>query len=391
MISFEKAYEIVTNTDLGTGTEIIPFTESVNRVLAGPVVSDIDLPPFNRAAVDGFAVRQADLGNDLDIIETIPAGYEPLNVIGLNQCSRIMTGGLVPEGSDCVIMVEDTEQLPTGRIRFTGTLRGTNISIKAEDVKTGDVVLSPGKVIKPQDIGIMAATGQTMVSVAKKPWVGVISSGSELVEPGEKPSPSKIRNSNSYQLMHQVARAGGSGRYYGIAKDDEEVTFSIVQKALSENDIIIITGGVSMGEFDFIPSVLQRAGVVIQFSRVAVQPGKPTTYGIHEDTLVFGLPGNPVSSFLIFELLVRPLIGKMTSSGWTPLTLKLQMKERYSRRSFERMALIPVMLTPEGMVSPVEYHGSAHLTSLSNAWGIVSLPIGLKNIEKGETVSVRQI
>ncbi|MBN1108752.1 MAG: molybdopterin molybdotransferase MoeA [Bacteroidales bacterium] len=392
MIPFEKALEIVTGTECRRMTkETIPFTESLNRVLYSPVVSDTDLPPFNKAAMDGFAARKTDLGNDLDIIETIPAGYTPRQRIGVNQCSRIMTGGVVPEGADCVVEVELTEQLPTGRIRITGTVRGTNISSRAEDVKNGDVVLNPGKVIRPQDIGIMAATGQTRIEVSKKPWTGIISTGSELVEPGETPSASGIRNSNSYQLIHQTYVAGGTARYYGIAKDDEAVTFSVLQKALSENDIVIITGGVSMGDFDFVPSVMERAGVKILFSGVAVKPGKPTTFGIHENAILFGLPGNPVSSFMLFELMVRPVICKMLGSNWKPLTLKLPMKEGVSRKYTERMALIPVKLTPDGMALPVEYHGSGHLTALTDTWGIVTLPVGTKTIEKGELVSVRQI
>jgi len=392
MIPFEKALEIVTETDCRRmGTEKIPFTESLNRVISVPVFSDTDLPPYDKAAMDGFAARKSDLGNDLDIIETIPAGYTPLKKTGVNQCSRIMTGAVVPEGADCVVEVELTEQLPSGRIRVTGAVRGSNISFRAEDIKKGDVVLNPGKIIRPQDIGIMAATGQTRVEVSKKPWIGIISTGSELVEPGENPSPSGIRNSNSYQLIHQVSLAGGVARYYGIAKDDEALTFSMVEQALSENDMVLITGGVSMGDFDFVPSVLEKAGVKILFSSVAVKPGKPTTFGIHESAILFGLPGNPVSAFMLFELMVRPLICKMLGSDWKPLTLNLPMKEGFSRKYTERMTLIPVSITPDGMALPVEYHGSGHLTALANTWGIVMLPVGARTIEKGELVSVRQI
>jgi molybdopterin molybdotransferase len=349
------------------------------------------MPPFNKSAMDGFAAREEDLSNELEVIETIPAGKEPLKRIGKNQCSRIMTGGVVPEGSDCVIIVEETEETASGRIRFTGILKGSNIALKAEDVKKGDTVLEPGRIISPQDIGIMAAVGNTMVTVGRKPRVGVISSGSELVEPYQEPSVSGIRNSNSYQLMPQIERAGGIGRYYGIARDDEEMTFGLVQAAVSENEIVIITGGVSMGYFDFVPEVLQRAGVTILFSRVAVQPGKPTTFGLHEEAVVFGLPGNPVSSFLLFELLVRPLICKISGMIWKPLTLEFPLMEKFSRRSSDRMALIPVELTAGGMARPVEYHGSAHLTALNRAWGIISVPVGTETIEKGEIVSVRQI
>lgn len=391
MIPFEKAHDIVMNSVFSTGTEIVSFTDSLNRVLAVQVTSDMDMPPFNKASVDGFAIRKSDINNDLEIIETIPAGKFPEKYISKNQCSRIMTGAPVPEGADCVIMVEETEMLPSGKLKFKGTFTKENIAHRAEDVRKGDVVLEPGRIIRPQDIAVMASAGHTSVTVGKMPRTGVISSGSELVEPHDIPGRSQIRNSNSFQLMAQVERAGGSGKYYGIARDEEEITFSIIEKAISENDLILISGGVSMGDFDFVPSVLERAGVKILFSRVAVQPGKPTIFGLHKKAIIFGLPGNPVSSFIIFELLVRPLICKMMDYQWKSLEIKLPMKEKFTRKFADRMALIPVVFTTDGMVLPSVFHGSAHISALPQSDGIVTLPAGIKTIEKGEIVSVRQI
>jgi molybdopterin molybdotransferase len=223
------------------------------------------------------------------------------------------------------------------------------------------------------------------------PEVAVISSGSELVEPDRIPGKSQIRNSNASQLMAQVARAGALGRYYGIAADDEAQTLSIVEKAISENDMVLITGGVSMGDFDFVPSVLESAGVKILFTKVAVQPGKPTTFGLHPHAVIFGLPGNPVSSFIQFELLVRPLLSKMMGCEWRPLSINLPMNEKFMRRFADRMALIPVKITDNSHASPVEYHGSAHISALPEADGIVAMPVGKKVIEKGEIVNVRPI
>jgi molybdopterin molybdotransferase len=391
MIPFEKAYDIVINSAFSTGPETIPFTDSLNRVLAGTVLSDMNLPPFNKSSVDGFAIRKSDLAGDLEIIETVPAGKDPEKTIGQNQCTRIMTGAPVPQGADCVIMVEDTEMLPSGKIRFKGGFTKENIAFMAEDVREGEVVLEKGRIIRPQDIAVMASVGHTSVIVSRKPRVGVISSGSELVEPDQKPAKSQIRNTNSYQLMAQLARAGGAGKYYGIARDDEEITYTVVQKALSENDLVLLTGGVSMGDFDFVPAVLEKAGVKILFSRVAVQPGKPTTFGLHKNAIVFGLPGNPVSSFIIFEILVRPLINKMMDFQYKPLEIKLPMRGKFSRKFAERLAFIPVVITDDNKVSPVEFHGSAHISALPHSDGIVALPVGLKTIEEGEIVSVRQI
>ena len=391
MITFEKAYEIVINSAFHTGTETIPFTNSLNRVLSGNVVSDIDMPPFNKASVDGFACRKSDIDRDLEIIETIPAGKSPEKILSENQCSRIMTGAPVPAGADCVVMVEDTEIIGSGMVRFKGVFNKENIAWSGEDVKSGDIVLRSGMIIKPQDIAVMALAGYTSVIVSRMPSVAVISSGSELVEPSEKPGKSQIRNTNAYQLLAQLERSGGTGRYYGIARDDEEETFRVISKAISENDIVLITGGVSMGDFDFVPAVLERAGVRILFTRVAIQPGKPTTFGVHKKAIVFGLPGNPVSSFTVFELLVKPMIYRMMSCKWTPNDILLPMKEEFSRKLTDRMAFIPVSITSDRYVIPVEFHGSAHISSLSGADGIISLQVGLKTIRKGEIVNVRQI
>jgi molybdopterin molybdotransferase len=221
--------------------------------------------------------------------------------------------------------------------------------------------------------------------------VSVISSGNELVEPNEKPGISRIRNTNAYQLMAQVDRAGAIGNYLGIARDEEDVTLEIVNRAIAQSDIVLITGGVSMGDFDFVPSVLERAGVRILFSRVNIQPGKPTTFGIHQKALVFGLPGNPVSSFIQFELLVRPLLCKMTGNKWEPVILKVPMESSFFRKSAEKRVILPVRITEEGTAAPLEYHGSAHIGAFSEAYGILTIPESKKSVEKGEIVSVRQI
>ena len=391
IITFEEAHDIVMNSAFSTGTEAISYTDSFNRILAENVISDINMPPFNKSSVDGFACRQSDLNNELEIVETIPAGMVPGKPIGKNQCSRIMTGAVVPSGADCVIMVEDSELLTSGKIKYTGSFLKENIARKGEDVKIGEAVLKSGKVIRPQDIAVIASVGHTTVIVGKKPQVAVISTGSELVEPAVIPGVSQIRNSNACQLMAQVERAGGNGKYYGIAKDDEMETFLIVEKAISENDIILITGGVSMGDFDFVPSVLEKAGVRLLFTRISIQPGKPTTFGIHRKALVFGLPGNPVSSFIIFELLVRPLISKMMGIQWIPVSWSLPMKEDFTRKFTERMACILVRITGDGFVSPVEFHGSGHITAVPGSDGIIMIPAGVKTIEKGRLVNVRQI
>ena len=391
MISFEKAYETVMASARATGTETVSYRGSLGRILAQDIRSDMDMPPFNKSTVDGFACIKSDIGSELEIIETIAAGKSPGKIVSEGRCSRIMTGAPLPDGADTVVMVEDSLILPSGKVQFTAPFSKSNISVRGEDIRKDDIVLKAGKLITPQDIAVLASVGCTEIPVSIFPKTGVISSGDELVEPDQKPELSQIRNSNAYQLLAQVQRSGGTGKYYGIAPDDPSATLAIIEKAVSECDIILITGGVSMGDFDFIPSVLEQAGVKILFSRVNVQPGKPTTFGVHPECLVFGLPGNPVSSFIQFELLIRPLIYKMMGKNWKPLTADLPMHESYKRRSSDRMGLIPVIITAERTVLPVEYHGSAHINSMSGADGIISIPQGKHELNKGEIVSVRQI
>jgi len=390
MISFGRALEIVMDNAGSTGTEFVSWADSMDRVLAEDIAADTDLPPFDRSSVDGFACRKSDLGKVLEVIETIPAGKWPSQSITEGKCSRIMTGAPVPDGADCILMVEDTEITGQEKIKFRGTFHKENIAYRGEDVREGDIVLKAGRLIKPQDIAVMASVGHVSVAVGKMPRVAVLSSGSELTEPYEKPAKQGIRNSNSSQLLAQVARTGAKGLYYGIAVDDEKLTLDLVVEAMSANEIVIITGGVSMGDFDFVPSVLEKAGVKILFDRVAVQPGKPTTFGVHDRGVVFGLPGNPVSSFIQFEMLVRPFIYKMMGHDWNPYEIRLPIKTKFERKNAGRMALIPVSFTSDNSVVPVEYHGSAHISALTDACGIIKLGVGQTVIDEGEIVNVRQ-
>jgi len=391
MITFEAAFKIVMESDFETRTETIPFTDSSGRILDEDIKSDIDMPPFNRSAVDGYACHRIDINNELEVIEVISAGKKPLQIVGKNQCSKIMTGAIVPDGCDVVFMVEESGNFSNGKIRFSGTDLKLNISVKGEDVRTGDVVLKKGKLIQPQDVAVMASVGHTKVNVKKKPVVGIISTGDELINPSDFPAISQIRNSNAYQLDAQVTRAGGTAIEYGIAPDNENITYEIIQKAIHECDIVIITGGVSMGDFDFVPGVLIRSGVKILFDRVNVQPGKPTTFGVHSKAIVFGLPGNPVSSFIQFEMLVRPLINSMMGYTWIPREQKLPLSINYERKSSDRMGLIPVFINKDLEVVPVDFHGSAHITALSYSDGVITMKPGIRSLIKGEVVNVRQI
>ena len=391
MITIEEAEGLVMANAPLCGTEIVSLLSCHGRVLADDIVSDVDMPPFNKAAVDGFACRKVDLDKELLVSETVVAGVAPSVRVSEGTCSRIMTGAALPDGADYIVMVEYCEELPGNRVRFIKHGDKNNIAVKGEDVRSGDTVLSRGRVITPHDIAVMASAGASLVSVARRPSVAVISTGSELVEPSSVPSNAQIRNSNAYQLLAQLERAGACGRYYGIAIDDEEITYKMVASAIDENDMVVLTGGVSMGDYDFVPAVLKRAGTDILFDSVAVQPGKPTTFGIADGSVIFGLPGNPVSSYIIFEILVRPVIMKMMGCDWRPSLFRSSMGADYKRKRDRRLSYIPVRTGPEGDVIPVAYHGSAHISALSLADGLVAIPRGVKELKKGDAVDVRQI
>jgi len=391
MIKFEEAYKIVMGASFSTGTESVPFTESPGRVLATAVKSDMNMPPWNRSSVDGFACRHSDLGNELKVLETVAAGKMPSQAITPGTCTRIMTGAAVPEGADYIFMLEDSETVADGTVKFTGKEGKQNISKAAEDVRKGETILTSGRFIRPQDIAVMAMAGATTVTVGCRVKVGVISTGNELVEPDQVPAEAQIRNSNAWQLMAQIARAGAEGRYYGIATDDIASTENLLKKAVGENDMILISGGISAGDFDFVPQVIRSMGLTIHFNEVAVQPGKPLTFCTGDRKIVFGLPGNPVSTFVQFEVTVRPLIAKMMGVTVEEPPVLLLLGADWSRKRAGRMAWIPVILNKEGEAVPIEYHGSAHITALPQAWGIIAIPQGQSWIQKGETVSVRQV
>ena len=390
MIKFHEALNLVLGSAFRLDPEKTDLIGSAGRILAEDVIADNDMPPFNRSAVDGIACRKADLDSILEVLEVLPAGKVPSREIGPGQCTRIMTGGMVPQGADCVIMIEDTVMEGDHKVRFTGNKVKTNIAFRAEDVRKGDVVIKAGTLIKPQHIAVMAAVGWIKPSVYKKPVVGIISTGDEIVEPDITPGISQIRNSNAWQLIAQATRAGGIPEYFGIVGDDREATSQVIRKSLERCDLVILTGGVSMGDFDFVPEVFRQLNIHLIFESVAIQPGRPTVFGMAEKKRIFGLPGNPVSSFVVFELLVRPLLNKMMGSGVPYIGLKLPMGKSHERKSQSRMQWMPVKIQ-DGQVFPLEFHGSAHIHSLVEAGALAAIPIGVTRLEKGEIVDVRQI
>ena len=391
MLPFEEALRTVLDSAHVLGSEFVDITRVLNRVSAEDVESDTDMPHFDRAVVDGYACRREDLANELTIIEMIRAGMPPKKAIGPNKCAKIMTGAPVPRGADCVIMVEFTENPTVSTVRFVGRKTDDHICRQGEDVRAGECVLPKGTRIKPQHIAVLAAVGRAQVLVAKRPRVAVIATGDELVEPGSKPDPWRLRNSNSLQIAAQIEGVGAVVRDYGIARDTAGDIDMAFKRAAAESDVVTISGGVSMGDFDLVPGILRQNNIELLFEKIALKPGKPTVFGISEKVYCFGLPGNPVSTFVVFELLVKPFLYRLMGHDYAPVDVQMPLGETIRRKDTERQGWMPVTITNAGTLRHVEYHGSAHINALCAADGLVSMGVGVAEIPKGTIVPVRLI
>jgi molybdopterin molybdotransferase len=349
------------------------------------------MPPFDKSAMDGYACRRQDLPGPLRVVETIPAGSSPTLPIGPGECAKIMTGAMIPNGADCVIMVEYTELGSDDRVLFTRTETLANICRQAEDIREGDLVLKRGAKIAAQHVAVLATVGCVSPLVSCRPRVGVIATGDELVEPRVKPGPSQIRTSNSYQICAHLETTGSLATYYGIVRDTEEAIDSALKKAIMENDVVVLSGGVSMGDFDLVPGVMTRNGIDILFDSIAMKPGKPTTFGVGESTYCFGLPGNPVSTFVQCEILVKPFLYALMGHDYRPSYSVLPLESDFRRKRADREAWIPVAVTDGGAVRVGDYHGSAHINSLCEADGFIVVPTHTTLIEKDTLVRVRSL
>ncbi|MEE8307317.1 MAG: molybdopterin molybdotransferase MoeA, partial [Gammaproteobacteria bacterium] len=318
-------------------------------------------------------------------------GEIPQRDVSASQCAKIMTGGMVPEGADCVIMVEHTEELDGTNIRFTGESTRDNVSLKGEDIQLGDVVIKAGTQLRPQHIAMLASVGCVSPAVVRRPRVGIIATGDELVEPHIKPDISQIRSSNSHQLVGQVLNADAAPTYYGIARDTEESLDATLKKAMAECDVVLLSGGVSMGDFDLVPGIMKANGLNILFDEIAIQPGKPTTFAVSDDTYCVGLPGNPVATFSQFELLVKPFLYRLMGHHYRPANLRLPMARKHSRQRAARESWFPAKITDDGTVLPCEFHGSAHVESLCEADCLGTMPAGVGSLEEGALVTVRTL
>ena len=388
MIDFHDALQIVMGHATPAGTEMISLEDACGRILSLDIKAPADMPPFSKSAMDGYACRKEDTENGMAVLEVITAGKLPVHEIIPGMCSKIMTGAIMPEGANAVLILENAK-VRDGRV-FGPRPASDNIIRQGEDLKAGDPVLHAGTLMQPQHVSLIASCGMTKVAVSRKITVGIISTGDELVEPGSPPLPGKIYNTNSWQLMAMMHQMGAVPAYYGIAADSAVETSRLLQTALEANQVVILTGGVSEGDYDKVPGVIRELGFEILFVRVRIQPGKPTTFAISPSTgkFIFGLPGNPVSSFVLCRLMVHPFIAAMQGARLEPVTTLMPLKGAYRRHRSERMAHIPIRINPDGTCSPIRYNGSAHLASLSTAHGLGRIPVGIQSIRDGEQIQV---
>jgi len=397
MISVHDALTMILDTISPLGGERVGLLQAVGRVLAEEVRSEREVPPFANSAMDGYAVRwddlrdaNADLPVALTVLEVIQAGVVPTQMVTSGTASKIMTGAVIPPGADTVIRVEDTEE-QDDRVWIKRQERlGTHIRASGEDIHRGQVVLEKGRVLRPADIGLLASVGRSMVLVRQRPRVAILSTGNELVEVDEALRPGQIVNSNAYTLAAAVQEAGCQPVPLEIARDTLEEIRAALHEAV-RHDVVLSTGGVSVGDFDFVKTAMDELGVRRLFWQVAQRPGKPLTFGLLRERPYFGLPGNPVSALVCFYLYVRPALGRMRGQEklFSPVvsaTLGEDIPKAKGLTEFVRCRLTRTDGHHEAHSTGSQSSGV--LSSLSLGEGLVIGPAELALLPKGMSVKV---
>lgn len=394
--SFESARALILEKVSILPKESIPLFDAGGRVLATDLSAPCDLPLWDNSAMDGFAVRSVDcqFGHALRVEGYIPAGVTADGVdVAPGTAVRIMTGAPVPAGCDTIIPVEETEQ-SGNQILIRGKVSiGDHIRVRGEDVRQGEVILTAGSLLTPPGINILASFGFGQVLVYRRPRVAILSTGDELVEPGEPLGPGQIVNSNAYSLAVAIREVGGEPMLLGIARDEHE---SLKEKLTAglKADVLITTAGVSMGDRDLVCEVLEEVGVERLFWKIDIKPGRPTAFGLNAGKPVFSLPGNPVSSMVTFEELVRPALLKMM--GHTRVIkpfLKATLKEKTVKKA-GRTQFLRVLVVREGeqlMASSSGDQNTGILSTMLRANGIAVLPAERGQFDAGEEVDVHMI
>ncbi len=395
-LSVGEAQGIVLRHAAPGGSEDIGIEQSLGRVLAEDVRANRDLPPYDVSAMDGFALRSADLAaglNSLAVIEDIRAGDMPRCAVMAGQCARIMTGAPLPAGADAVIRVEDTSLLPDGRVEIRVSVRaGNDVRVRGENMRNGNVVLTAGTEITPGVIGVLATVKRARLSVFRRPSVAILSSGDELEALDAPFDPDRIPESNSYALMAQVQALGIEPVRLGIARDDPQELAHMLQQGLAY-DVLLVSGGTSVGVHDHVRPTLEKLGVTMHFWRVEMRPGHPVAFGTREGRLIFGLPGNPVSSMVCVEQFVLPALRRMMGhSRLFRRTVSAQLTHPVKHRP-GRMEFVRVTLMPDGngalLATSTGSQSSGDLCSMARADGLLIVPQASSGLESGATVQVQ--
>jgi len=404
MITVEEALAHVLERARAKPPRAVTLADALGLVLAEDVASDIDSPPYDKSIVDGYAVVADDLRNgvaQLTILEEVVAGAVPKARVVPGTTTRIMTGAPIPPGAEAVVMIERTRLVPCDGVGLGAVSiddheirAGRNILRRGSSMRIGDVVLPRGTRLRPAAIGLLAEAGRTTVDVVPRPTVAILPTGNELVEHGEKPAAGQIRNSNGPLLAAAVRQAGATPSVLAIARDEE---VDLRQKITSglEADILLLSGGVSAGVLDLVPRVLSDLGAEQVFHKVRLKPGKPLWFGIsrrpERETLIFGLPGNPVSSFVCCELFVRPAIERLSGRAGTGLRRVHAQLDVEHRQRGDRQTFFPGLHRVDdgrSHVTPAAWQGSADLHGLAAANALVAFPPGDRTYAAGETVDV---
>lgn len=393
MLEVSAALEIVLAHSDSLGSENGPLSGAVlGRVIAEDVLSDIDSPPYAKSIMDGYAVRSAGtkVGAMLTVIEEVAAGRTPSRTVNSGEATRVMTGAPIPDGADAVIPYEETELIGNVVKLNQAIASGQYVLQKGREMKAGERVVPAGTAITPAAIGLLSAVGRTAARIVPSPRLTIISTGDELVEPSQRPGPSQIRNSNGSMLLALAAESGASASYLGIARDEPAALRALVSEALDSADVVLLSGGVSAGKFDFVPDVLHELGMKAHFHKIRMKPGKPLLFGTREKTLVFGLPGNPVSSFVCFHLFVRPALRKMGGHAipgpmFVNVLLAADLKTRNDRPTYLPGRL---EITKEGWrARGTAWFGSADLRGLLDTNALIRVDAGDVALPAGSMVA----
>jgi len=371
MLTVDQASELILR-DVPTLKVIeLPLASATGSVVAEECASDLDMPPFDKSMMDGYAVRSADAG-PLSVLEELPAGTLPTREVTSGTCTKIMTGAPMPTGADAVQQVEKTRR-DGDRVTLLEPARpGQNIARRASDLKRGQTVLRAGHLLRPAEIGALAAIGKSRVRVFAKPRCAVLATGDELVPPDTRPGPGQIRNSNTSQIGAQVRALGLECDDLGIVPDDALAIRSAIRDGL-QRDVLILSGGVSAGDWDLVLPALDAEGIKIVMHQVLIKPGKPFCFAPR----VFGLPGNPVSSFVIFEVFVRPYLGRLMGADLSRPRIRATL-ESGSAKSIDRVQYLPANVRIEGgapAAALVPWQGSADLFAVTKANAFVVVPV----------------